>query len=108
MQSGKFRVEKHGTFSQGFSFFRYTDMINELATVGEDPNQFNEYGEAPLCVAADKGLGMVVAELLQRDNIKVNIKGKHGRTPLYIAAEGGHVFIVKCLLRHPNIDVNSR
>ena len=83
-------------------------MINELATVGEDPNQFNEFGEAPLCVAADKGLGMVVAELLQRDNIKVNIKGKHGRTPLFIAAEGGHVFIVKCLLRHPNIDVNSR
>ena len=50
---------------------RYTDMVNELATVGEDPNQFNEYGEAPLCVAADKGLGMVVAELLQRDNIQV-------------------------------------
>ena len=46
-------------------------MVNELATVGEDPNQFNEYGEAPLCVAADKGLGMVVAELLQRDNIQV-------------------------------------
>ena len=87
---------------------RYTDMVNELATVGDDPNQFNEYGEAPLCVAADKGLGMVVAELLQRDNIKVNIKGKHGRTPLYIAAEGGHVFIVKCLLRHPSVDVNSR
>jgi len=86
----------------------YTDMINELATVGDDPNQYNEYGEAPLCVAADKGLGMVVSELLQRENIKVNIKGKHGRTPLYIAAEGGHVFIVKCLLRHPNIDVNSR
>jgi len=86
----------------------YTDMVNELATVGDDPNQFNEYGEAPLCVAADKGLGMVVAELLQRDNIKVNIKGKHGRTPLYIAAEGGHVFIVKCLLRHPSVDVNSR
>lgn len=86
----------------------YTDMVNELATVGEDPNQFNEYGEAPLCVAADKGLGMVVAELLQRDNIQVNIKGKHGRTPLYIAAEGGHVFIVKCLLAHPNIEVNCR
>ena len=50
---------------------RYTDMVNELETVGDDPNQFNEYGEAPLCVAADKGLGMVVAELLQRDNIQV-------------------------------------
>ena len=51
---------------------------------------------------------MVVAELLQRENILVNIKGKHGRTPLYIAAEGGHVFIVKCLLSHTSIDVNSR
>ena len=33
---------------------RYTDMVNELETVGDDPNQFNEYGEAPLCVAAYK------------------------------------------------------
>ena len=32
---------------------RYTDMVNELETVGDDPNQFNEYGEAPLCVAAN-------------------------------------------------------
>ena len=83
-------------------------MVNDLATVGDDPNQFNEFGEAPLCVAAYKGQGMVVAELLQRDSILVNIKGKHGRTPLYIAAEGGHVFIVKCLLSHTSIDVNSR
>ena len=87
---------------------RYTDMVNELETVGEDPNQFNEYGEAPLCVAAYKAQGMVVAELLQRETIKVNIKGKHGRTPLYIAAEEGHVFIVKCLLAHRNIDVNIK
>ena len=87
---------------------RYTDMVNDLATVGEDPNQFNEFGEAPLCVAAYKGQGMVVVELLQRDSIIVNIKGKHGRTPLYIAAEEGHVFIVKCLLSHSSIDVNSR
>lgn len=86
----------------------YTDMVNELETVGEDPNQFNEYGEAPLCVAAYKAQGMVVAELLQRENISVNIKGKHGRTPLYIAAEEGHVFIVKCLLAHRNIDVNIK
>ena len=34
---------------------RYTDMVNDLATVGENPNQFNSFGEAPLCVAAYKG-----------------------------------------------------
>ena len=61
---------------------RYTDMVNELATVGEDPNQFNEYGEAPLCVAADKGLGMVVAELLQRDNIQVRYNNSYNRSRL--------------------------
>ena len=31
---------------------RYTDMVNSLATVGEDPNQLNQFGEAPLCMAA--------------------------------------------------------
>merc|ERR1719233_2727257 len=86
----------------------YTDMVNELATLGDDPNTFNEFGEAPLCVAAYKAQGMVVEELLQRENIKVNIKGKHGRTPLYLAAEEGHVYIVKCLLQHPDIDLNCK
>jgi len=86
----------------------YTDMVNELATVGDDPNEVNEFGEPPLCVAAHKAQGVVVADLLQRKNIQVNIKGRHGRTPLYIAAEEGHVFVVKCLLAHMNIDVNSR
>ena len=46
-------------------------MVNELATLGDDPNTFNEFGEAPLCVAAYKAQGMVVEELLQRENIKV-------------------------------------
>ena len=81
-------------------------MINGLATVGQIPKQFNSFQEAPLCMVAHKAVA--VAELLQRENILVNIKGKHGRTPLYIAAEGGNVFIVKCLLSHTNIDVNSR
>jgi len=86
----------------------YTDMVNELAAVGDDPNELNEFGEPPLCVAAHKAQGVVVADLLQRKNIQVNIKGRHGRTPLYIAAEEGHVFVVKCLLAQTNIDVNSR
>ena len=53
---------------------RYTDMVSSLAGVGEDPNQLTEYGEAPLCVAAHKAQGLVVAELLARDNIDPNIK----------------------------------
>jgi len=86
----------------------YTDMVNELATMGDDPNHLNEFGEAPLCVAAFKGSGMIVEEMLKQANLRVNIKGKHGRTALYLAAEGGHIFIVKLLLQHPDIDVNSR
>lgn len=86
----------------------YTDMVNELATLGDDPNCLNEFGEAPLCVAAFKGSGMIVEEMLKQPNIRVNIKGKHGRTAMYLAAEGGHIFIVKLLLQHPDIDVNSR
>lgn len=86
----------------------YTDMVNSLATVGDDPNQLNQFGEAPLCMAAYRAQGLIVEELLQRENINVNIKGKHGRTPLYLAAEEGHVYIVKLLLLHPHIDVNCR
>ena len=51
-------------------------MVNELATLGDDPNTFNEFGEAPLCVAAYKAQGMVVEELLQRENIKVGREEK--------------------------------
>lgn len=86
----------------------YTDMVNELATLGDDPNTLTEFGEAPLCVAAYKGSGMIVEEMLKQPNIRVNIKGKHGRTALYLAAEGGYVYVVKLLLQHPDIDVNSR
>ena len=55
----------------GFLSCRYTDMVNELATLGDDPNTLNEFGEAPLCVAAYKAQGMVVEELLQKENIRV-------------------------------------
>ena len=50
---------------------RYTDMVNVLETVGDDPNLLDEFGEAPLCVAAHRAQGVVVEELLQRNNIKV-------------------------------------
>ena len=83
-------------------------MLDFLVSVGNDPNKLNQYGEAPLCLAAFKSQGLVVSELLARDNIDVNIKGRHGRTALYLAAEEGHVYIVKCLLAHPDIDVNCR
>ena len=46
-------------------------MVNVLETVGDDPNLLDEFGEAPLCVAAHRAQGVVVEELLQRNNIKV-------------------------------------
>ena len=51
---------------------RYTDMVNELATMGDDPNHLNEFGEAPLCVAAFKGSGMIVEEMLKQANLRVS------------------------------------
>jgi hypothetical protein len=39
---------------------RYTDMVNSLATVGEDPNQLNQFGEAILCMAAYRWVGQRV------------------------------------------------
>ena len=49
--------ERHGNLRSYAmtNIFRYTDMVNELATLGDDPNHLNEFGEAPLCVAAFKG-----------------------------------------------------
>ena len=55
-------------------------MVNELATLGSDPNQLNEFGEAPLCVAAYKAQGLVVEDLLQRQNIQV----KHSTEKIYL------------------------
>lgn len=110
--SGRFTVVFHPPIQTRFREKEptkwYTDMVNSLATLGEDPNQLNQFGEAPLCMAAYRAQGLIVEELLQRENINVNIKGKHGRTPLYLAAEEGHVYIVKLLLLHPDIDVNCR
>ena len=54
MPSGESLVSPVPRITRPLPVSRYTDMVNELETVGEDPNQFNEYGEAPLCVAAYK------------------------------------------------------
>ena len=47
-------------------------MINNIATLGEDVNQLNEFGEAPLGIAAFKAQGLVVEELLQKPEIDVS------------------------------------
>ena len=85
----------------------YRDMVEDLADIGDSPNRLNEFGEAPLGVAANKGAGLVVEQLLVRPDTDVNLVGRRGRSPLYLAADQGHVYIVKLLLKHPDIDVNA-
>ena len=46
-------------------------MVNILETVGDDPNEMDEFGEAPLCVAAFRAQGVVVEGLLLRQDIEV-------------------------------------
>jgi ankyrin repeat protein len=50
----------------------------------------------------------VVAEILKRSDININIRSNHGQTALSLAAERGHIDIVTLLLRKPSIDVNAR
>ena len=50
---------------------RYTDMLNELAALGDNPNKLTDYGDAPLCLAAHRAQGLIVEKLLQNPNVNV-------------------------------------
>lgn len=71
-------------------------------------NMRNLNGETALWCAAWGGHGDVVARLLQRDDIDVNIAaGKLKVTPLALAVKKGHAEIVRCLLTIEGVNVNS-
>ena len=63
---------------------------------------------AAVTVAADAGDAEIVADLLARDDLDVNVTDDRGETPLHIAADRGRASVVAALLADPRVDVNPR
>lgn len=59
-------------------------------------------------LAARMGHTFVLAEILSRSNININIRSKYGQTALSLAAERGYAEIVTLLLAREDIDVNAQ
>ena len=70
-----------------------------------DVNLAIEFGTL-LYLAAINGCAPIVAKLLSRRGINVNLAGKEGATPLIGAAQKGHLEVVKLLLDAPGINPN--
>ena len=60
----------------------------------------------PLSWAADRGHFVVVANLLEQEDINPNLGTKDGRSPLACAANHGHEEVVRLLAAHADVDVN--
>ena len=72
-------------------------------------NSQNNYGETALHYAAKLGEVRCTYDLLDRTDIKPNIKdSRFGNTPLHEAAKNGHTEVVKMLLAHQDINPNLR
>jgi ankyrin repeat protein len=50
----------------------------------------------------------IVAEILNRGEVDIDIRSNYGQTALSLAAERGYTDIVTLLLSHPAVDVNAQ
>jgi ankyrin repeat protein len=81
--------------------------VAKLVRTPVDVNWRNDDNHWPaLTVAADAGEAKIVADLLARDDLEVNIPDAVGHTPLHIAADRGEAAVVDALLGDPRVDVN--
>jgi ankyrin repeat protein len=65
---------------------------------GVDLSEANSEGLAPLHIASLKGFGEMVAFLLKKKRVSVDVRDLTGATALYLAAQAGHLDVVKKLL----------
>ena len=68
-------------------------------------NHQNQYGIAPIHIAAAKNHSSCLKELLNYDTCNVNIIDKQGRSPLHYACYYGNIKCVNLLIDH-NVDIN--
>ncbi|KAK4112974.1 ankyrin, partial [Canariomyces notabilis] len=69
-----------------------------LNTKSDVINKRDDYGQTPLCWAAQMGHQAVVQLLLTDPAVKIDLRNYQGRTPLSLAAEQGDAEIVRSLL----------
>ena len=89
--------EKNASDLRKFAAKGELDVVKLLLEKGAAVNQMDEFGQAPLFLAAGEGHRDVV-ELLLAKGAAVNQTGVEGRSPLLLASERGHRDVVELLL----------
>jgi len=74
------------------------DDVNRMVSACHDINGYDEFGQAPLHVAAAAGRNDVVTVLLAKGANINGLDSRHDETALYFAAEAGHTDTVQLLL----------
>jgi ankyrin repeat protein len=87
-------------------FMNNTKNVKAHIAAKTDLNEKDDYGSAPLHIAATFGK-TEVAKLLIEGGANVNEPDANGSTPLHTAAFLGRTEIVKALLEN-NVDINAR
>ena len=63
-----------------------------------DPCKPDEYGTTPLHACSANGLCQILAEIVKKPGVNLNVKTSGGNTPLHFAAINGNNKIIKILL----------
>ncbi|MDB5825321.1 MAG: ankyrin repeat-containing protein [Herminiimonas sp.] len=83
------------------------DAMAKLLDAGADVNGTSpKTGDTPLTAAAVMGAARLVAALVTRPGIQLDIPDEHGNSALHLAALNNHLDAVKCLLQagsNPNL-----
>lgn len=88
--------EKNASDLRKFAAKGELDVVKLLLEKGAAVNQMDEFGQAPLFLAAGEGHRDVV-ELLLAKGAAVNQVDQDGLSPLHLAASNGHEDVVKIL-----------
>jgi len=82
---------------------RHIDIVNELLSMGANPNLANFKGDSPLIPCCQKGSDMVVDILLEA-GAKLNVYNRNRDNPVLICCRTGQHRILETLLKKLNAD----
>ncbi|KAJ5882681.1 uncharacterized protein N7473_011115 [Penicillium subrubescens] len=99
---------KNGHADVAAVFEGHEDVVDVLLGCDAlNPNLKGGWSESPLIVASTNGLTRIVAMLLQRTEININLVDCNHRTALSFASEKDHEAIVHLLLNRSDVDVGK-